>query len=91
MGERWQDRSWIPDEKEMAAVADLLASDQGQVLMRLLDEASMFETAYGLLGRGQLVEDRDLAFAQGKFDAFHRVMSWLIQERDPESQEEEDG
>ena len=40
--ERWQDRSWIPNDAERASVSALVEADAGQVLLRLLDQEQFY-------------------------------------------------
>ena len=79
--EAWANRGWDPSEDETARLADLRQTDHGQVLMRLLDQASLDALA-SFAYRGDAANPVDIALAQGRFDAFQRVMNWLLTERD---------
>ena len=81
----WQDRSWIPSDSERQMVANLVSSDSGQVLLRLLDEEGLNE-AVTLMSGPDFLDGTKLAFMQGRFQTLQLVISWLTAERDEEEE-----
>ena len=97
MSPRWQDREWIPSEGEIATLSDLANTEQGQILLRLLDE-STFETL-ARMNRSTVPQATEIAFSQGAYQTSQRVIAWLRLGLDTEleipalesSTEEQDG
>lgn len=86
--ESWANRGWYPTEAQVQALLPALRSTEaGQVLMRLLDHESIEALRAVAEHRGD-TSLLELGRAQGAFEAFQRVMQWLLMERDEDLTEE---
>ena len=89
--ERWQDRSWEPNEEESLLVGLIRKGEAGQVLLRKVDDlmqSHMDECGSPSTG----IEYCDLEAVnriRGAIQALNVVLSWLLIEPDPEPQENE--